>query len=376
MGNVVGIVEPVGGHGGMDYYDYGLALGLGNNNIEVRYYTCSETNIRSYGNVTTIICFEKMWKKGIIAKSVKYLNGHLKAFVDLKKNQAKVVHMHFFTFRTIDVLVIAMAKLFGLTAIGTVHDVNSFDKKSSIIIEQICYKLLNGIIVHNKTSCDILQRKQTVNKNISIIPHGNYLPFISPVDGKRETSGPFTILFFGQIKKVKGVDVLLRSIYNVKKRGHTVKLIIAGRAWKDDLSEYLNLINSLDLGDIVETDFRYIPDEEVASFYDRSDLVVLPYKEIYQSGVLLLAMSYGKPVLCSDLPAFREIVEHGETGYLFRSEDSDDLASQIIYLLTSRNDLNTDKARKLIAEKFDWTQIGTLTKNFYDKTIMNSPLIA
>jgi len=80
----VGIVEPVGGHGGMDYYDYGLAMGLGNAGVFVRYYTCNQTNIREYHNTETIVCFRNMWKRNFVIKSLKYLYGHFCAIKDLK----------------------------------------------------------------------------------------------------------------------------------------------------------------------------------------------------------------------------------------------------------------------------------------------------
>jgi hypothetical protein len=73
----IGIVEPVGGHGGMDYYDYGLAIGLASQNIDVTLYTSSETTPRNYDGVNTVLCFRRMWKRNILIKSYKYIAGHI-----------------------------------------------------------------------------------------------------------------------------------------------------------------------------------------------------------------------------------------------------------------------------------------------------------
>jgi glycosyltransferase involved in cell wall biosynthesis len=260
-----------------------------------------------------------------------------------------------------------MAKIMNLRCVVTVHDVNSFDKKASRIVEKRCYSLIDGIIVHNESSRKDLLIKNVSIKRIAIIPHGNYTPFISKLP-YNETNDVFTLLFFGQIKKVKGLDVLLKSVKLVKEKNYRIHLIVAGKAWKSDFDYYLDLIDRLDINDAVSTDFRYIPDNEVSSFYSRADLVVLPYTEIYQSGVLLLTMSYGRPVLCSDLNAFREIVIDGETGFLFQNKNERDLANNIIHIIQNKSILPDiiKNANVLIESKYNWVNIGRMTLDFYN----------
>ena len=367
----IALIEPVGGHGGMDYYDYGLAYGLGENGVSVSYYTCNKTNPRSYPNVKTVICFNDLWTRSFASKTIEYLRGHYIAFRNAREEKSKIVHLHFFTFRSIDLLVLALGKLMGFKAVVTVHDVNAFDKKASRLIEKLCYALIDGVIVHNQTSLDFLVEKNINKRPTAVIPHGNYIPFITPVKEKSSSKAPLRLLFFGQIKRVKGLDVLLQAVAKVKQQGHAIHLTIGGKAWKSDLDEYRELITTLSIDDIVTTDFRYIPDEEVVNFYENADLVVLPYREIYQSGVLLLSLSYGKPVLCSDLKPFMEIVKSDETGFLFQSENADDLANQIVRLARdpAQLDLVKQKSDSIIRTNYDWVNIGTLTKGFYHKIL-------
>ena len=66
----VALIEHVGGYGGMDYYDYGLAYGLGLNNITVSYHTCNETNMRIFNNVDTNYTFGNLWKKNKVFRFI------------------------------------------------------------------------------------------------------------------------------------------------------------------------------------------------------------------------------------------------------------------------------------------------------------------
>jgi glycosyltransferase involved in cell wall biosynthesis len=74
---------------------------------------------------------------------------------------------------------------------------------------------------------------------------------------------------------------------------------------------------------------RFIPDQERDLLFKACDLVVLPYRRIYNSGVLMMALSYGKTVLASDLPANREIVQNGINGYLFETGNAKSLFQNI-----------------------------------------------
>jgi glycosyltransferase involved in cell wall biosynthesis len=363
----IALVEPVGGHGGMDYYDYGLAYGLGNNETEVLYYTCDKTRVRDFKNVNTILIFQKVWGTNFVIKVYQYLKGHFLAFRDAKEKGADIVHLHFFTFRIIDCLVLTLAKKMKLTTVATVHDVNAFDREASIAVEKKCYNLMDGVIVHNISSRKDLEKKNASIKKMAVIPHGNYSPFIKKLSEKHSNE-VFTLLFFGQIKQVKGLDILLKAVKLVVDNGHKLKLIIAGKAWKSNLDYYIDMIDNLQIKDMVETDFRYIPDEEVATFYSMANLVVLPYTEIYQSGVLLLSMSYGRTVLCSDLSAFKEIIIDHETGFLFQNKNEQDLANKIIYIIENRTILSNivENANTLIESQYDWINIGKQTLNFYN----------
>ena len=81
---------------------------------------------------------------------------------------------------------------------------------------------------------------------------------------------------------------------------------------------------------------RFISHSDVSYYYSAADIVILPYRKIYQSGVLMMSLSYKKPVVVSDLPSFKEIIDDNRTGYVFESENSLDLSRVINNLSVSK----------------------------------------
>ena len=84
---------------------------------------------------------------------------------------------------------------------------------------------------------------------------------------------------------------------------------------------------------------KFIDYEDVEHYYCSSDLVVLPYKKIYQSGVLMMTLSYERPALVSDLPPLIEVITDNENGFSFASENEDDLTDKIIKIILDKENL-------------------------------------
>ena len=257
----------------------------------------------------------------------------------------------------------------------TIHDVNSFSSRSeNSIFNKLVYKLGNVILTHNRFSLNELNKIDIV-ESIFIIPHGNYLPFISKTHTQKKAKEYFKIsqnkkvlLFFGMIKKVKGLEILLKAFKNVVKKNNDIVLSIAGKVWKNDFSLYQSIIDKNNLNEYCIIHNRFIAEEKVSLYYNVADLVVLPYKKIYQSGVMLMAMSYDVPVLASDLPPIKEMIDDEVNGFLFASEDTHALSNKLNDILFKPKLLECVKinANKLIKKKFCWNTIGAQTKLAYE----------
>lgn len=353
----------------MDYYDYGLSMGLAEHGCQITFHTCSKTEIRTYKNVKTSLTFGNLWDKPKILTGLWLFFGYFRSLMICKKNGCDVVHFHFFNLAWRNYLVLLLAnKFFNVRIVSTIHDVDSF--KSSQKTLDSSFGLIDQIIVHNEFSKRELLSKGVDEIKIHVIPHGNYLPFVdsisSPPKGETEL---LKLLFFGQIKEIKGLDILLNAMALVKKQTNNIHLTIAGRPWHYDSSKYENIIQDNKLDDYVTTRFEFIPDEEVEGYFESTDVVVLPYKRIYQSGVLLLAMSYGRPVLASSLPAFTEIIEESKTGFLFEPNNPQSLAEKILDIQKNKIRLQavSNCATEKLQSEFDWGTIAQKTIIVYKR---------
>lgn len=366
----VSIVDPVGGHGGMDYYDYGLCIGLDSVGIEPHFFTANKTKEILKDKVTTHFTFGEMWSKPKVLKLFLLLKGYVRAFRWSKEHQVRNVHFQFFRLGVQNIFVLWLAKnLFNLKTIVTLHDIESFKGKNSKRLQQTAFLLIDSFIVHNKFSYKELVTQLGYDEKVSVIPHGDYLNFVSSIPYKENKIPTFNLLFFGQIKEVKGLDVLLKAMHILKNIEPNINLTIAGKPWGTDKTKYNKLIEDYQLQNTVKTNFNYIPNEEVSSYFEACDLVVLPYNKIYQSGVLLLTISYGRVALCSDLDAFKEIIEDDVSGYLFKTADAQSLADKIKKVSNNRPQIAKvrENANQLLESNYSWEVIGALTKKVYEK---------
>jgi D-inositol-3-phosphate glycosyltransferase len=216
---------------------------------------------------------------------------------------------------------------------------------------------------------------------VTIIPYGlnNAVPITSlTCEGAKKRleiqKDEKTILFFGRIAPAKGLDCLLGALFQLRKSGKRYRLIIAGRP--DRCEEYWQSLQTetaaFDSDEIIVR-ANFIPDEDIEIYFKAADVLVLPYRHIYQSGVLFLGQSFGLPVLASDVGSLKEEIVEGETGFIFAPEDPSDLASCIEDYFNSDLYKNLDQRRariqKYAQEQHSWTTVGAITMNVYSSLL-------
>jgi glycosyltransferase involved in cell wall biosynthesis len=356
------IIDPVGKKAGMDYYDDNLGTALLKQDVKV--YIAS--NYINSNGIVYLDVFDSFVSNKIL-KGVHFFTGVLKSVFYGRKNKVQNVLVHIFSTEIKDVVTTLIASLFFKNLIIISHDISGFNKGDSNLFKGIIYSLANKIIVHNAFSkVELLKSFEDdlkINSKINVIPHGSFLSLPDPKVTRelaRQKMGFSAnkkyILFFGQIKKVKGLDRLIRSFS--KCESTDLELVIAGKPWKDNFDKYQELINEYELHGKINLQIRFIEDDEREYFFKACDVLVLPYRKIYQSGVLLMAMSYGIPVIASNLEPNAEIISHGVNGWLFDTEH--DLTN-----LLDRFSLNKEQKNKITAnglktmnENFNWNDIA------------------
>lgn len=371
----ISMIEIVSSHGGMNYYDYGLLNSLGKLGHEVTLYTSSPLlfDISKNKNIKVNLVYENLFNiNNRLLKLIKYIRGTIRALKESKKNYVKIIHFQIFAITYLEYFVVKLCKLMGFKVIVTVHDVESFNKQNAESLTNRFYKIVDELIVHNNVSYEVLSlllRKIDENKlyHCHIIPHGSYIGMLPEKLLKSSAKkifgideNVFTILFFGQIKKVKGLDVLLESLPSlIQKSKKKIKVIIAGKIWKDDVDYYHEIINRLGIKEFLILEIKYIADEDVVKYYSAADCIVLPYKQIFQSGVLLMAQSYYVPVVVSNLDGMIEIVQHGKNGFVFKSESCEDLTKCLLDVI-NRDDLDdiAKNAYDYLSSNYNWDIIA------------------
>lgn len=196
--------------------------------------------------------------------------------------------------------------------------------------------LLDGLLVRFALSAAdhlITHSKQDREDLLAVAPGKEVtvspLPSLDEFSGHGNTSRTGrTILFFGKIRKYKGLDVLLAAMPKVLSRA-ACKLIVVGEFY-DSIDKYQRLIREHCLEDHVLIDSRYVPNEEVPEIFERADVLVLPYLSATQSGVARIALSNGLPVIASRTGGLSEAVIENVNGLLFPPGDPEALASQIV----------------------------------------------
>ena len=161
------------------------------------------------------------------------------------------------------------------------------------------------------------------------------------------------ILFFGLIRKYKGLEVLLKAVNKHFKINPNSKLIIAGEAYEDK-TKYLKIIEELNIKNQVIWFDEFISNKKIEKLMILSDLLVLPYHFASQSGVLSQAWQYEIPSIVTNVGGLPEYVEDGKSGYVVDKNDFNDLAQKITYFFESDNPLKMKEYIKLNKNKFSW----------------------
>lgn len=218
------------------------------------------------------------------------------------------------------------------------------------------------VIVHTDNDKEALKNKGI---NAIVIPHGAYSFFDNL--SKNNLFEKNTILFFGNIRKYKGLDYLLKGFPDILKSIPDARLIIAGDG---DMSEYMPLINNMNTSSI-EIHNTFISNEKVSQLFHRTTIVALPYTEMSgQSGVLNIACALGKPIVASDVGGFKDVVIDGKTGLLVPPKDSKSLSDAIVKLLIDEP-LRTNMSSNLLnmAQALSWDNIAKKHIALYESVI-------
>lgn len=322
-------------------YTFSLADAIAKQGVDIVVCGIEDDNVSNYS--TPYLPFFSPYSKlkGVAKKVKSYKKSWDRVYKYCIDNSIEIVHVQWYTFSPLDYYYHKKLKKHGIKVIATIHDLLPFNTRFyDFYYHKKIYRHANHVITQAEMNIKPLLEKFEVSKeNVSYIPHGHYMDYADTAsrEESREYLGIDTdkkvILLFGQIKKVKGIDILIKALPEVVKKHKDVICVIAGKEWKDDFKFYDDMITELKIEEYVMKHIRFIDDSEIKYYFNASDIVALPYRKIYQSGVALLAYAYEKPVVATRIGEFPNVVKDKETGLLVESGNVEEFASALNWYL-------------------------------------------
>lgn len=300
----------------------------------------------------------------------------------LKLSDCDVIHLHYPFFFGAE-LVYLVAKLRRIKLVVTYHNdtvadglLGLFFKIHRYSMMQLIFRGADKICVtsYDYASQSFIRKYVNGGGKVAETPNGvdvgRFNPGVEHLMLKRKfgITDKKVVLFVGGLDKphfFKGVEYLIESVAKI--HDESLVLIIVGDG--DLKDRYKSVAERENVSDRVIFAGK-VPDQELPGYYSAADLVVLPSFTMGEAFgmVLVEAMATGKPVIASNLPGIRTVVNEGRNGFLVQPKDVDSLAAKIQYLIQNKNvsrEFGVD-GRKKAEEKYSWDKIAKKVENIYE----------
>ncbi len=356
------------GHAGQAYPDEMIAMSVAKQGWGVIYATSKEYPRRKPAGAELVLHYTAVTGNRI-ATAILYALSQLELIALAMRSKPDIIHIENLRLPPVDIPVLLILKALGFRIAYMAHDVTSLDpgwvaQHIAPSFYRIIYRLVDSITVFSENARRELLLKYNISRRkVRRVTHGNYVSLSknapSRLEARKLLDLPHdrpVLLFFGSIKKSKGLGVLIDAMARVRKKHPNAILIIAGKTWRHDFSGYKKQIKKLELDKNTRWEPGFIPYDRAAAFYAASDVVVLPYLRVYFSAVAMEAMSFGKPVVASAVGGIPELIRDGENGLLVTPDDPEALGEGICRLLDDAKlglMLGTESG-KTVTENFSW----------------------
>jgi glycosyltransferase involved in cell wall biosynthesis len=296
-----------------------------------------------------------------VAKGVEHLDDMLRF---RRASAADVVHYQWLTFPALDARLLPPTRPRVLTPHGWLRR-EAWATGSAGGMRRLLERM-DAVVALSEYGARVLREEAGLDPaRVRVIPHGalDYLTELAdeaslPAE-LAAVEGP-VILFFGLIRPYKGVDVLLKAFRTVSE----AELWIVGRPLGVSLAELEELARRAPRR--VRFVSRFVADRELPAYFRRADLVVLPYRDAEQSGVLYTALAFGKPTIVTDVGGFGEVAASG-AAQLVPPDDPPALAATMTELLDDpeARERLAAAARAAAAGPYSWDEIARTTLGLY-----------
>jgi glycosyltransferase involved in cell wall biosynthesis len=353
-------------------YDHALCSALAAQGAEVELFTSRF----AYGSVPRPVAYRRreLFYRGAArlafppARRVTKLVDHVPDMLRYRQaaQAAEVVHFQWLTVQHLDAHLLPRSRPLVITA----HDILPREPRpGQWAAQRRLYGHFDAIVVHSRHGAERLTGELGLDPAlVHVIPHGAFEHLAAADAAADAVALPQTdrpvVLCFGLMRPYKGIELLLEAWRGID----DAELWIVGMP-RMDISA---LRASAPAG--VRFVARFVAEEELAAYFQRADLVVLPYREIDQSGVLFTALGFGKPLLLSDVGGFPEVAATG-AARTFPSGDAAALRGALVELLddeAARSAL-AERARAVAADEYSWQRAAASTLELYESLLAGGP---
>ena len=265
------------------------------------------------------------------------------------------------------ILSLFILRMRGVAIVWTVHNVLDHERTAprlEALTRHVAARLADRIIVHcdraESIIVDAYKLPSVVRERVIVIPHGNYDGHYGSVEPER-TPSELVFLYFGMIRPYKNVPTLIDTFRELDRSD--VRLQVVGNPWNEELAADIRAAAGND--DRVHLELSFVPDEEVAGYFERADAVVLPFDRVLTSGSAILAMTFGRPVIAPAHGCLPELI--GEYGGILYDGDGDAPLGRALREAIADPEalVRMGERNRRVAAQLDWQTVGRRTVAAY-----------
>ncbi len=246
----------------------------------------------------------------------------------------------------------------------TAHDVLPRRTADKLDLWRHVFETVDRVVAHGAGAVEQLVELGVDRARIVRIPHPVFTPLrdIAPPHGS-------TLLFFGLIRRSKGLDLLIRALPAIARDVPDVRLVVAGDPI-EPAEPFQELARELGVAERIEWRLRFLPEDEIADVMEEAAVVALPYRKIESSGVLATALGYGRPAVVADVGSLGDTVREFGAGAVVPAENPSALAKACATLLADADALaRAFRATQTASRMLSWDEAGRAHEHVYEQVL-------